>query len=109
MSELIKHTTDASFDADVLQSSTPVLVDFWAPWCAPCRGIAPILDTLATELAGKLQIVKVNVDENRNTPAQFGIRSIPSLLLFKNGQLVGTQVGMVDKQTLLDFLSSHQV
>lgn len=109
MSELIKHATDASFDADVLQSSTPVLVDFWAPWCAPCRGIAPILDTLATELAGKLQIVKVNVDENHNTPAQFGIRSIPSLLLFKNGQLVGTQVGMVDKQTLLDFLSSHQV
>ena len=102
---LIKATTDASFEADVLQSQLPVLLDFWAEWCGPCRSIAPILDELAEQYAGKLQICKMNVDENRETPAKFGIRGIPTLMIFKGGELAQTQVGAAGKaqlQALID-------
>ena len=85
-SELIKHTTDATFEADVLKSAHPVLVDYWAEWCGPCKMIAPILDEVATSYVGKLQIAKMNVDENRDIPAKFGIRGIPTLMIFKNGE-----------------------
>ena len=84
---LIKHVSDSDFEAEVLQSSQPVLVDYWAEWCGPCKMIAPILDEVATGYEGKLQIAKMNVDENRDIPAKFGIRGIPTLMLFKNGQL----------------------
>ena len=86
-SELIKHVSDASFDADVLKSTVPVLVDYWAEWCGPCKMIAPILDDVASTYVGKLQISKMNVDENREVPAKFGIRGIPTLMIFKDGQL----------------------
>lgn len=105
-SDLIKHVSDSSFQADVLDSSTPVLVDFWAEWCGPCRQIAPVLDELATAYQGKVQIAKVNVDENREIPAQFGIRGIPTLLLFKDGKLAATKVGAVSKAQLSDFIDS---
>ena len=104
-SELIKHITDASFESDVLQPGTTVLVDYWAEWCGPCRSIAPILDELAEQYAGKLQICKMNVDENRDTPAKFGIRGIPTLMVFKGGELAQTQVGAAGKaqlQALID-------
>ena len=103
----LKQVTDASFDADVLQSSVPVLVDFWASWCGPCRMIAPILDELAADYEGKVSIVKVNVDENQESPAKFGIRGIPTLLLFKNGTLMGTKVGAASKSQLATFIDSH--
>lgn len=89
--------TDAQFDADVLKSDTPVLVDFWATWCAPCLAIAPVLDQLADEYDGKLKVGKVNVDENPATPAQYGIRGIPTMILFKDGQIVDQLVGAVPK------------
>lgn len=106
-SELIKHVTDSSFAADVLQPGQVVLVDFWAEWCAPCKAIAPVLDDLASQYQGRLQIVKVNVDENREVPAKFGIRSIPTLMLFKDGQLAATTVGSLNKAQLTGFLDSH--
>ncbi len=106
-SELIKHVSDASFDADVLKSSTPVLVDYWAEWCGPCKMIAPILDEVAGATQGKLQIAKMNVDENREVPAKFGIRGIPTLMLFKNGQLAATKVGALSKAQLQQFLDAN--
>ena len=106
-SDLIKHTTDATFDADVLSSKTPVLVDYWAEWCGPCKMIAPILDEAAQELGGKLQIAKLNVDENREIPAKFGIRGIPTLMLFKDGQLAATKVGALSKAQLTAFIAPH--
>ncbi|STO93386.1 thioredoxin 1 [Haemophilus pittmaniae] len=106
MSEVL-HINDAEFDAQVIKSDIPVLVDFWAPWCGPCKMIAPVLDELAPAYAGKVKIVKVNVDENQATPAQFGVRSIPTLLLFKNGQLVATQVGALPKGQLAAFINQH--
>ena len=96
-SDLIKHITDASFEADVLQPGSTVLVDFWAEWCGPCKMIAPILDEVATAYQGKLSIAKMNVDENRAMPAKFGIRGIPTLMLFKNGELAATKVGALSK------------
>ena len=108
-SELIKHTTDATFDADVLKASTPVLVDYWAEWCGPCKMIAPILDEVASSYDGKLQIAKMNVDENREIPAKFGIRGIPTLMLFKDGQLAATKVGAMSKSQLTAFIDQQLV
>jgi len=105
--ELIKNTTDATFDADVMKSSTPVLVDYWAEWCGPCKMIAPILDDVATSYQGKLQIAKMNVDENREIPAKFGIRGIPTLMLFKDGQLAATKVGALNKSQLTAFIDQQ--
>ncbi|CAN7462581.1 thioredoxin TrxA [Acidovorax sp. LjRoot129] len=106
-SELIKHLSDASFEADVLQAGTPVLVDYWAEWCGPCKMIAPILDEVAGTYQGKLQIAKMNVDENREIPAKFGIRGIPTLMLFKDGQLAATKVGAMSKAQLTAFIDQQ--
>ena len=106
-SDLIKHISDASFDDDVLKSSTPVLVDYWAEWCGPCKMIAPILDEVAESYGGKLQVAKMNVDENRDVPAKFGIRGIPTLMLFMGGQLAATKVGALSKAQLTAFLDGH--
>ena len=106
-SELIKHTSDASFDSDVLKSDKPVLVDYWAEWCGPCKSIAPILEAVAKEYGGRLKIAKINVDENQSTPAKFGIRGIPTLMLFKGGELAATKVGALSKAQLTAFLDGH--
>ena len=106
-SELIKHTTDASFDSDVLKASQPVLVDYWAEWCGPCKMIAPILDEVSKDYDGRLQIAKLNVDQNRDIPAKFGIRGIPTLMLFKDGQLAATKVGALSKAQLTAFIDGH--
>ena len=106
-SELIKHLSDASFEADVLQSTKPVLVDYWAEWCGPCKMIAPILDEVASAYEGKLQVAKMNVDENRNVPAKFGIRGIPTLMLFKDGQIAATKVGALSKAQLMAFIDEQ--
>ena len=107
MSDAIIHVTDASFDADVLKSGTPVLVDFWAAWCGPCKMIAPILDEVAGAYEGKLQVAKMNVDENRDVPAKFGIRGIPTLMLFKDGQIAATKVGALSKAQLMAFIDEQ--
>lgn len=106
-SDLIKHLSDASFDADVLQSTTPVLVDYWAEWCGPCKMIAPILDEVASSYQGKLQVAKMNVDENRTVPARYGIRGIPTLMLFRNGELAATKVGAMSKAQLTAFIDQQ--
>jgi thioredoxin 1 len=99
--------TDSNFKSEVLNSSVPVLVDFWAEWCGPCRALAPKLEEIAQELAGKVRIVKLNVDENPQTPGEFGIRGIPAMLLFKGGQQVGELVGNHPKDRITEFLTSH--
>ena len=104
MSEHIKNVSDVSFDADVLKSSQPVLVDYWAAWCGPCKMIAPMLEEVATEFAGKVTFAKLNVDENQETAAKFGIRGIPTLMLFKDGKVAATKVGALSKSTLTEFL-----
>ncbi|MFT3721913.1 thioredoxin TrxA [Pseudorhodoferax sp.] len=106
-SELIKNVSDASFEADVLKSGTPVLVDYWAEWCGPCKMIAPILDEVAKNYEGKLQVAKMNVDENRDVPAKFGIRGIPTLMLFKGGELSATKVGAMSKAQLTAFIDQQ--
>lgn len=100
VSEKITHTSDAAFQRDVLDSETPVLLDFWAEWCGPCKSIAPVLDQLADQYDGKLKIVKINIDENQNTPRQFGVRGIPTLMVFKGGKVEATQIGAVGKSQL---------
>jgi len=103
----IRHVTDDTFDPEVLKSDTPVLVDYWAEWCGPCKSIAPILDEVAKEYEGRLKIAKINVDENQGVPAKFGIRGIPTLMLFKNGNVEATRVGALSKSQLTAFLDSN--
>ncbi|CAN1573844.1 TrxA Thiol-disulfide isomerase and thioredoxins [Burkholderiaceae bacterium] len=105
MSENIKNVSDVSFDADVLKSSQPVLVDYWAAWCGPCKMIAPMLEEVATEFAGKVTVAKLNVDENQETAAKFNIRGIPTLMLFKDGKVAATKVGALSKSQLTEFLN----
>ena len=107
MSEHIHYVTDATFEAEVLQSAVPVLVDYWAEWCGPCRSIAPVLDEISREYHGRLKVAKVNVDENVKTPARYGIRGIPTLMLFKNGDVAATKVGALSKSQLSAFIDSH--
>ncbi|MGI9026040.1 MAG: thioredoxin TrxA [Burkholderiaceae bacterium] len=107
MSETIKTVSDATFDADVLKSDGPVLVDYWAEWCGPCKMVAPILDEVSKAYAGKLTIAKLNVDENQSVPAKYGIRGIPTLMLFKKGEIVGTKVGAMSKSQLTQFINSN--
>ena len=103
----IHRVTDETFEPEVLKSDTPVLVDYWAEWCGPCKSIAPILDEVAKEYEGRLKIAKINVDENQQTPAKFGIRGIPTLMLFKNGNVEATKVGALSKSQLTAFLDSN--
>jgi thioredoxin 1 len=107
MSEHISYVTDDTFPTEVLQSAIPVLVDYWAEWCGPCRMIAPILDEVAKEYAGRLSVAKLNVDENQQTPQKYGVRGIPTLMLFKNGNIEATKVGALSKSQLTAFIDSH--
>jgi thioredoxin 1 len=106
MSENIITLTDDSFDADVLQSDVPVLVDYWAEWCGPCKMIAPVLEEISEEYAGKLKVAKLNIDQNEAPPPKFGIRGIPTLMIFKGGQIEGTKVGALSKSQLTAFIDS---
>ena len=107
MSQQIVHVSDSSFEQDVLKSNVPVLLDFWAEWCGPCKMIAPMLDQIAAEYAGKVLVAKMNVDENPRTPMKFSVRGIPTLILFKNGQLQGQKIGAVRKADVVAFLDSN--
>jgi len=106
-SERIIHVTDDSFEEDVLKSSGAVLIDFWAPWCGPCKQIAPILDEIAEEKQGEITIAKINIDDNPNTPGKYGVRGIPTLMLFRGGNVQGTKVGAVSKGKLVEFIDEH--
>ena len=107
MNEFIHHVSDATFEPEVLKSDVPVLVDYWAEWCGPCKAIAPVLDEVAKEYSGKLKVDKVNVDENQEIPKKYGIRGIPTLMLFKNGNVEAQKVGSLSKSQLTAFLDSN--
>jgi thioredoxin 1 len=107
MSDQIIHTSDDAFEQDVLQSQLPVLVDYWAEWCGPCKMIAPILDEVAKEYEGRIKVAKLNIDENLNTPPKYGFRGIPTLMLFKNGNVEATKVGALSKSQLTAFIDSN--
>ena len=109
MSENIKYITDSSFDADVLKSDKPVLVDFWAEWCGPCKQIAPALEQISDELAGKVTIAKLNIEESPTTPSRYGVRGIPTMMLFKGGQMASMKVGAMPKQKILEWLTEAGV
>ena len=106
MSEHIHHVTDANFKSEVLESSVPVLVDYWAEWCGPCKMIAPILEDIAKDYSGKLKVAKLNIDDNQKTPGEFGIRGIPTLMLFKGGQVAATKIGALQKSKLIEWVES---
>ncbi|MGH8222546.1 MAG: thioredoxin TrxA [Woeseiaceae bacterium] len=107
MSDRIVHTNDSSFETDILQSDKAVLLDFWAQWCGPCRVIAPLLDEAAEQYADRLKVAKINIDENPNAPARYGIRSIPTLMLFKNGTVHAQKLGAMSKSQLIEFLENN--
>jgi thioredoxin len=107
VSDDILYVTDDTFETDVLNSSDPVLVDYWAEWCGPCKMIAPILEEIASEYSGKIKVAKLNIDDNPQTPPKYGIRGIPTLMLFKNGEVEATKVGALSKSQLTAFLDSN--
>jgi len=107
MSDNIINVTDDSFESDVLKASGAVLVDFWAPWCGPCKQIAPILTEIAADMGDKITIAKVDIDDNPNTPGKYGVRGIPTLMIFSDGNVQGTKVGAVTKGKLVDFINEH--
>ena len=106
MAEKIVHITDDTFESEVLQSQTPVLVDYWAEWCGPCKMIAPALDQIAKEYEGRLKVAKLNIDENPQTPMKYGVRGIPTMILFKNGQVAATKIGALPKSKLVEWVES---